>query len=619
MWTDNASKIDMLFYKPYADIVSETAIGTDEEPLTVGIFGLWGAGKSTLLNLIGKNYEGNKDAIYVSINAWMFENYEDAKTAIMEALLRELKDNEKIPIKIRKSFVSLIKKIDFLKVGTKAAATAAPVIASFVTGNPLPLVLNLPNEAKEIETAIKSVSDSVRGIKDDYLKDDETVDDSVVNNIRNFRNEFEKTLESEEINRVVVLIDDLDRCQPERIIETLEAIKLFLSVKKTTFIIAADENVIQYAIKKKYPNIDGFNIELDKEYIEKMIQVPIQIPELSPKDVQNYLLLLVLQKYMEPNEFEILVSKIEQEKLMVQSDVIEVEGLEEIYGSLNDSISFEDRKEYKEVVGAILQIRKIASHTLKGNPRQIKRFLNTFILKRKLSKMYYGDDLDMCIMAKLLILHKLNPDLFNQLNVWNSNFNQETDSGNEQYKLMRQGIEESNPASEYQKWYKPRIKAWVMCPPVELEKENLDRYFYLTREILIQSDDLESNLREASKAMLDRIGHLSAPLVPRVVNDMRQMNSSDLDDVMTIIIKRIEKGNIESYFYASLFKEFTDYRRDIIDGILKDESKIEPSQLPSLKSMYTADQAITSELLDKLLSDKRITQAVIKKIKDVNK
>lgn len=619
MWTDNASKIDMLFYKPYADIVSETAIGTDEEPLTVGIFGLWGAGKSTLLNLIGKNYEENKDVIYVSINAWMFENYEDAKTAIMEALLRELKDNEKIPKKIRKSFVSLIKKIDFLKVGTKVVTTAAPVIASFATGNPLPLVLNLPNGAKEIETAIKSVSDSVKEIKDDYLKDDETVDDSVVNNVRNFRNEFEKTLESEEINRVVVLIDDLDRCQPERIIETLEAIKLFLSVKKTTFIIAADENVIQYAIKKKYPNIDGFNIELDKEYIEKMIQVPIQIPELSPKDVQNYLLLLVLQKYMEPNEFEILVSKIEQEKLMVQSGVIEMERLEEIYGSLNDSISLQDKKEYKEVVGAILRIRKIASHTLKGNPRQIKRFLNTFILKRKLSKMYYGDDLDMCIMAKLLILHKLNPDLFNQLNVWNSNFNQEADSGNEQYKLMRQGIEESNPASEYQKWYKPRIKAWVMCPPVELEKENLDRYFYLTREILIQGDDLESNLSEASKAMLDRIGHLSAPLVPRVVNDMRQMNSGDLDDVMAIIIKRIEKGNIESNFYASLFKEFTDYRRDIIDGILKDESKIEASQLPSLKSMYTADQAIISELLDKLLLDKRITQAVIKKIKDVNK
>lgn len=620
MWTDNASKIDMLFYKPYADIVSETAISTDEEPLTVGIFGLWGAGKSTLLNLISKNYEENNDVIYVSINAWMFENYEDAKTAIMEALLRDLEENEKIPEKIRKSFVSLIKKIDFLKVGTKAASTAAPIIASLITGNPLPLVLNLPNGAKEVESAIKSISDSIKGIKDDYLKDDKTIDDSVVNNVRNFRDEFEKTLESEDINRVVVLIDDLDRCQPERVIETLEAIKLFLSVKKTTFIIAADENVIQYAIKKKYPNIDGFNIELDKEYIEKMIQVPIQIPELSSKDVQNYLLLLVLQKYMEPKKFEILVSKIEQEKLMVKSDVIGVEQLEKIYGSINDSISFEDKEEYKEVVDAILQIRKIASTTLKGNPRQIKRFLNTFILKRKLSKMYFGDeDLDMGIMAKLLILHKLNSDLFNQLNIWNSNFNQEADSGNEQYKLMRQGMEESNLNSEYQKWYKPRIRAWVMCPPVELEKENLDRYFYLTREILSQGDDLESILSEASRAMLDRIGNLSVPLAPRVVDDMRQMNSGDLDDVMAIIIRRIEKGNIESYFYASLFKEFADYRRDIVDGILRDDSKIEPSQMSSLKSMYTVDKTMINELLDKLLLDKRITQAIVNKIKDVKK
>ena len=55
-----------------------------------------------------------------------------------------------------------------------------------------------------------------------------------------------------------------------------------------------------------------------------MIQVPIQIPELSSKDVQNYLLLLVLQKYMQPKEFETLVSKIEEEKLMVKSDVIDI-------------------------------------------------------------------------------------------------------------------------------------------------------------------------------------------------------------------------------------------------------------------------------------------------------
>lgn len=620
MWTDNASKIDMLFYKPYADIISEMSVNTDKNPLTVGVFGIWGAGKSTLLNLISDLYKEKDGIICVTINAWMFENYEDAKTAIMEAMLRELKEEEKIPDKVKGSLAGLIKKIDFFKIGTKVVSSSAPIITSLITGNPLPLVLKLPSNAKEIETTIKGLSDSVKGIKDNYLKDDEIVNDSVVNNVRNFRNEFEKTLELDEIKRVVVLIDDLDRCQPERIVETLEVIKLFLSVKKTTFIIAADENVIQYAIKKKYPNIDGFNVELDKEYIEKMIQVPIQIPELSSKDVQNYLLLLVLQKYMNFEKFQNLLCVISDNKLMVKSNVIEIDQIEELFGSINDCVSFEKKEEYKEVIDVILKIRKIASVTLNGNPRQVKRFLNTFITKRNLSKLYYGDEeLDMAIMAKLLILHKLNPDLFNQLNVWNSNFNTETDSGNEQYRLMRKGLDNVEINSVYQKWYKPRIKAWINCPPVELEEENLDKYFYLTREILNQVESLESNLSEASKMILDRIGNMSQALAPNVVEDMKKLNSLDLDDVMTIIIKRIQKGNVESYFYVLLFKEFDNYRSEIVEGIKKDDSKIEASQMASIKTMYNIDKDMIDSLLQDLLINKRISRSIIDKIKDVKK
>ena len=108
------------------------------------------------------------------------------------------------------------------------------------------------------------------------------------------------------------------------------------------------------------------------------------------------------------------------------------------------------------------------------------------------------------------------------------------------------------------------------------------------REILNQVDNLESNLSEASKLMLERIGNLSAPLAPKVVDDMKQMNSHDLEDVMIIIVRRIQKGNIESYFYALLFKEFVDYRREIVDGILEDDSKIGPTQMASLKTMYVA-------------------------------
>lgn len=54
MWADDASKIDMLAYRPYADLITEIAISERMNPLTIGLFGNWGSGKSTLLNLIEK-------------------------------------------------------------------------------------------------------------------------------------------------------------------------------------------------------------------------------------------------------------------------------------------------------------------------------------------------------------------------------------------------------------------------------------------------------------------------------------------------------------------------------------------------------------------------------------
>ena len=104
MWLDNASDIDILFYEPYAQIISDIAQDPAYKPLTIGVFGVWGAGKSTLLKLIkdkipesgkGKSIKEIKKNICISINAWSFEGYEDAKVAVMESLLREL--HEKAP------------------------------------------------------------------------------------------------------------------------------------------------------------------------------------------------------------------------------------------------------------------------------------------------------------------------------------------------------------------------------------------------------------------------------------------------------------------------------------------------------------------------------------------
>ena len=611
MWTDNASKIDMLFYKPYAEIVSQIAVETDIDPLTIGVLGLWGAGKSTLLNLIEQHYEGKDDIICVMINAWMFESYEDAKAVIMEALLRELE--ERMPVEeTKKKFRTLLKKIDYFKLGTKVVSSAAPVVASIASGTPLPLLFSVPQNAKDIGDVIKNISDSVQHIKDEYIKDDNTTNDSVVNNVRKFKNEFQDAINTDKIKRVVVLIDDLDRCQPERIIETLEVIKLFLSVNKTSFIIAADENVIQYAIKKKYPKVDNFDVELDKEYIEKMIQLPVYIPELSSKDIQNYLLLLVMQKYMKPDSFDVLIKTIEEKKLMIGESAINYEQIKDIVNNESDIYKNGMKNECDEVIKVILQIRAIVAYTLKGNPRQAKRFLNTFITKRQLSKLYYGDELDMGVMAKLLALHKLNPDLFNKLNEWNANY----DTENEQFKRMRQSLDDDNPDAEFAKWHKSRIKAWVECPPVELEKKNLDKYFYLTREILKKQDDIESELSEESRKLLERIGKFNPGLADGIMKDMKELCPSDLEDVMKVLIKKIESGDVESNVYSLLFVNFSDYRGEIIEAIKKADKSLEAGDLPSFRAMYSEDQDAIEHLLDELKNVKQEIKERIMKTGD---
>src|SRR5690348_5198672 len=73
--------------------------------------------------------------------------------------------------------------------------------------------------------------------------------------IHALRESFEKTLEAMGVT-LVVLIDDLDRCLPETTISTLEAIRLFLFLKNTAFVIAADDNMIKHAVRRHFQGVN---------------------------------------------------------------------------------------------------------------------------------------------------------------------------------------------------------------------------------------------------------------------------------------------------------------------------------------------------------------------------
>lgn len=618
MWLDNASDVDILFYEPYAQIISDIAQEPAYKPLTIGVFGVWGAGKSTLLKLIeDKVSNSSEDStkkyrnICININAWSFEGYEDAKVAVMESLLREL--HEKDPDGLGKKLLGLIRKINFFKLATKAASVTAPIAASVFAGSPLPLVLGLSGSTEDIGTGIKKVSDALQSLHDDYMNSEtSSQDDTIVNNIRKFRNEFEKALVEANIDNVIVLIDDLDRCQPDRIIDTLEAIKLFLSVKKTVFVIAADDKVIQYAIKRKYPPLENMAVDLDTEYIEKIIQLPIYIPDLSNKDIENYLMLLVAQQYCSTNDFKALIKKLRDDKIRISEKVIDCKMLID----LTNSYPIDNLKEYKMTAQIIDGIKGIISGNLKGNPRQAKRFLNTYITKRKLATLYYNpNEIDPKILAKLLVLQKIDKDRFIELNEWNKHFT----TINEEFKSMRESLssDTSDNQDKYRAWHTSEIKKWVESEPVELEKLHLDRYFYLTRENLKKAEIDTTTLSNEAKEMLAKIGSSNGATIEKITDAMLELSVIDQNDIFKVLIPQIEQAKISLPIISVLFCKFDSHRIKIADALKNYSSPITMPGIPSIKKMREKDQSIIDDLLTYWQSKGMINDKLIKLIQNV--
>lgn len=612
MWLDNASDIDILFYGPYAKLIDEIVKTKQYNPLTIGLFGLWGSGKSTLLELIKKELdEDNNNIACIQLNAWMFEGYEDAKVALMEALLNQLYANESKFKCIKKSLENLLKRIDYFKLGKDIVSKGAPIVASIATGNPLPFLLSLPAnvDVKNIGELISGATASVQNFKNNYVKDP---NETTVENIRKFRDEFESALEESKIDNVIVLVDDLDRCNPDRIIDTLEAIKLFLSVKRTTFIIAADETVIQYAIKRKFPPIDGSSVEISKEYIEKIIQLPIYIPELSTKDIENYLLLLIAQLYLEKDDFGKLVNKLFKEEIVVRESCISLSELNGLIDQLGLKFkSGSDNKQYLKNSEVITNIKGIISATLKGNPRQAKRFLNTFMTKKKLATMYFKDDIDVRVLAKMLALQKINSDLFKQLNEWNKEF----DIENKEFKnlYMKLKVNPSEVPKELSQWAVPRMIRWMEVEPKELYKIRLDKYFYLSREDL-KNNISKDGLSERAKVILEKIGISSEATIQNIVAELDGIEPGILDEIILALLPRIKGGELDWFVIRHIFETVVSYRDKIMQEI-----KLMPSRnfglscVPYLKKMLNISEQCVKPILDGMYN-KNLKKNIYEKI-----
>ena len=224
MWTDNETDEDLLGFSIHANLIREIITDPEILPVTIGLFGDWGGGKSSILKILQRDFSGNTDFAVIYFNSWVFEGYEDAKAAILTSLLTELREHREWDSVIKDEINSLLKRVRWMKV-LKSGMSAA---LAYATGNPLLLAgVESPLASKEgKKTDNQDVSATSNDNPRDYLKEVE----ETAHNVRSFRDDFQALIEKTSLKAFVILIDDLDRCSPERVIENLEAVKLFLGI-----------------------------------------------------------------------------------------------------------------------------------------------------------------------------------------------------------------------------------------------------------------------------------------------------------------------------------------------------------------------------------------------------
>lgn len=414
MWSDNEADVDLLRFKYLASAVSRIIRTRHLLPTTIGVFGDWGSGKSSLLKMVQADLDRDPAIMWLAFNGWLFEGYEDAKTALMGTILDAIDErtssSQTVSDKARALLDKLLKRVNWLQIAGLAGRHLLPAVAGLpqlsiatlgvdawraLQATPSAVAAALPN--MNLEDAQKLIKDAPDG------------PEQVRRNIRDFRQDFAALLKEAKIETLVVFIDDLDRCLPDTIIETLEAIKLFLFVPGTAFVLGADRRLVEYAVRQRFPELPGTETEVGRDYLEKLVQNTIVIPPLSGAEIESYISLLFAQLHLQDDEYRTVCEAV---SMFTPTNITDLAfNLERARAILPQSSL---PRELESDLDLTAQIAPVLTPGLSGNPRRTKRFLNTLLLRMSMSEDR-GLVLQRRVLAKLMLLEYLRPDYFKQL------------------------------------------------------------------------------------------------------------------------------------------------------------------------------------------------------------
>jgi hypothetical protein len=493
MWADNEVSIDLLNVTHLTAAVLTLVADDNVAPVTIGVYGDWGSGKSTVLRLVESalTTKGNQDAgiVCVWFNSWQFETYDDAKAALMSAILEKLRAERGAFETAKSGLQRLAKRIEWMRLAGLAGMTLVRAKVALLTAG-------LSEVAKSTIDAVKEGAGADGVQLATLIKEDEEAEGLGPQSIRQFREEFAKLLDAADVSRLVIIIDDLDRCLPERVVDTLEAIKLFLLVPKTAFVIGADEGLIRRSVQARFAAVADAKEQLGRDYLEKLIQIPVPVPPMSQEEAEGYMNLLFTQLRLGKSAFNELCERRSAEALPAIGKV---------------SFSYEDAKKYLGTVPDALQQdfalvgqigSVLAAHTA-GNPRQTKRFLNTLMLRLEMAKAR-GVNVYSHIMAKLMLLEYVRREAFNTLADW-----QRGQSGKPtEIRLLEDAASGSTAAplsdARVQAWLDDEwLRRWIGSEP-KLTEHDLAPYFYFAHTRL-SSGLARQRLSPAAEIVFDAL------------------------------------------------------------------------------------------------------------------
>jgi len=268
---DDPAEHPGLGFDDYAAALAEMIVHSRAE-FAVGIFGSWGSGKTTLMRAIERILAADENVVPVWFAAWRYEKDPNLLLPLLDVLREalECRDDGKKGW-AHDAAIAVGRAGQAFLAGLRLSANLPGIEADFEPGKMIDAIKasrKRPQPLSFYHAGFRMLRDAIRGLS--------------ANGTR----------------RVVVFIDDLDRCLPPNALDVLESMKLFFDVEGCVFVVGLDQEIAERAVAVKYGAAGGADAApgagadrgaSGSGYVKKLFQVPFALPSIKTHQLQDYL------------------------------------------------------------------------------------------------------------------------------------------------------------------------------------------------------------------------------------------------------------------------------------------------------------------------------------------